>query len=312
MNFLNIKPNHKVDLPAIGDAPDQVHVFGEDSIGAVNAAIAARRPLLVRGESGTGKTQLARAAAKALGWAFIPTTIDARSETSELLYDIDSVTRLAEAQVLSVLDEKLKESDVRDRLAEHRYIHPGPLWWAFNWPSAQKQAQEIGIASPPQPDGGDYQKGTVLLIDEIDKADIDLPNGLLEAFGSGQFQPRGLHKPVTRNNNPMLVIITTNEERSLPDAFLRRCLVLHLQFKKGDAFVEELVERAVSHFPALSDTVRKDRDAWLQRNLAAPGLAEYLDLLRAVTELADSEKAQLKLLTDLAQFVVKKHPEEIW
>ena len=293
-----------------------MHVFDQDSIDAVNAAIAARRPLLVRGEPGTGKTQLARAVAKALGWGFIPSTIDARSEAVDLLYRLDAVTRLGEAQIAAAL-KKEDEKEVRALLAEKNFIHPGPIWWAFDWHSALKQAEAVGVEPPLQQDEGDLNKGCVLLIDEIDKADADLPNGLLEAFGSGRFQPAGIEKAVERSEKPLLVVITTNEERALPDAFLRRCLVLHLKLEEGDALEEFLVGRGEKHFPKVgkevlaeaAKQVRKDREHWQRQHLAAPGLAEYLDLVRAVTEQAEAEEAQLDLLRRIQNFMLKKHPE---
>ena len=179
MTHLKIKPGTKIDLPVIGDAPQQVHVFEETSIDAANAAIAAKRPLLVRGEPGTGKTQLARAVAKALGWTYVPTIIDARTEASDLLYHLDAVTRLGEAQVTAALGIK-NENQVRKLLAEWNFVQPGPVWWAFDWDSALKQAELVGIKPPNQQDGGDPAKGCVLLIDEIDKADADLPNEPVE------------------------------------------------------------------------------------------------------------------------------------
>lgn len=317
MIHLKIAEGTTVTLVTIGAAPRQVHVFDSDSIDAVNAAIAAKRPLLVRGEPGTGKTQLARAAAKALGWAFVPTTIDARSEATDLLYRLDAVTRLGEAQVTAVLGKK-DENQVRALLAEKNFLHPGPLWWAFDWNSALQQAKLVQAEAPAQTDSGDPEQGCVLLIDEIDKADADLPNGLLEAFGSGRFQPAGLKDAVYRSNRPLLVVITTNEERALPDAFLRRCLVLYLKLPEGDGLIEFFVHRGKAHFPKVHEDilreaaaqVRGDRLYWQEHNLAAPGLAEFLDLVRAVTEQATSVAEQKKLLTRLKNFVLRKHPPE--
>ncbi|MGH7494797.1 MAG: AAA family ATPase [bacterium] len=317
MIHLKITEGTTVTLATIGDAPRQVHVFDSDSIDAVNAAIAAKRPLLVRGEPGTGKTQLARAAAKALGWAFVPTTIDARSEATDLLYRLDAVTRLGEAQVTAVLGKK-DENEVRALLAEKNFVHPGPLWWAFDWSSALKQAKLVQAEAPAQADAGDPQKGCVLLIDEIYKADADLPNGLLEAFGNGRFQPAGIKDAVCRSDRPLLVVITTNEERALPDAFLRRCLVLYFKLPEGDALIRFFVDRGKAHFGKVHEEilqeaaiqVRDDRLYWQERSLVAPGLAEYLDLVRAVTEQAVSLAEQRKLLARLKGFVLRKHPPE--
>ncbi|MCB0260788.1 MAG: AAA family ATPase, partial [Calditrichaeota bacterium] len=263
-----------------------------------------------------GKTQLARAAAKALGWAFVSCTIDARSDAADLLYQLDAVTRLGEAQITAAL-KKDDEREVRELLAEKRFIQPGPVWWAFSWESALEQAELVGVKPPPQLDQGKPEAGCVLLIDEIDKADADLPNGLLEAFGSGRFQPPGVDNPVTRSDRPLLMVITTNEERALPDAFLRRCLVLHLNFPEGEALEAFFIDRGKAHFSEVTRVVlenaarqvRADREHWQQLNLAAPGLAEYLDLIRAVTRQESDEKDQLKLLERINHFMLRKHPE---
>lgn len=313
---LNIEPGTTYHLAVMGQAPSQVHVFEATAIDAINAAIAAKRPLLVRGEPGTGKTQLARAAAKALDWAFVSCTIDSRSEAAGLLYHLDAVTRLGEAQIIGALPKR-EEKDVRELLAEKRFIHPGPLWWAFNWQSAQAQAELVGMAPPHQPDAGKPDQGCVLLIDEIDKADADLPNGLLAAFGDGCFQPPGIEEPVERSDKPLLVVITTNEERALPDAFLRRCLVLHLKFPEGEALERFFIDRGKAHFPQAApdvlslaaEQVRIDREHCQQMGLAAPGLAEFLDLIRAVIEQEKSTETQKQLLRRIKKFVLKKHPE---
>ncbi len=206
MNFLDIADNEVIELAATGDMPEAVHQFESRQIRAVNAALAARRPLLVRGEPGIGKSQLARAAAKGLGRAFVPHTVDARTESRDLLWHFDAVARLAEAQLLGALGRaadlaspnpapsSAEKGDqpapnLRDRLAIACFLHPRALWWAFDWNDALNRAKAIGISAPPQPDGGDPANGCLVLIDEIDKAEADVPNGLLEALGAGSFHP---------------------------------------------------------------------------------------------------------------------------
>src|SRR5262249_50323380 len=120
-----------------------VHVIDEDSILAVNAALATGRPLLVRGEPGTGKSQLARAVAEALGRAFVSHSVDARTETRDLLWSVDAVARLAEAQVMGALHH-VEHDEVRRRIDVIEFVQPGPLWWAFDWASAQAQARRSG------------------------------------------------------------------------------------------------------------------------------------------------------------------------
>jgi MoxR-like ATPase len=160
----------------------------------------------------------------------------------------------------------------------------------------------------------------VVLVDEIDKADPAVPNGLLDALGHGRFDVPG-DKPVVmdRARRP-LVVITTNEERALPDAFLRRCLVLHLALPgERAALVEELVARGRAHFrecpaavlAAAAELLADDREKMRERDLAPPGLAEYIDLLCAVIEQRASEEEQLVLLQRISKFALQKHPPEV-
>jgi MoxR-like ATPase len=176
---------------------------------------------------------------------------------------------------------------------------------------------------PVPPEDWDEQRGAVLLIDEIDKADADLPNGLLETLGNGAFtvpyrkQSVGLGKGVA---SP-LVVITTNAERELPPAFVRRCLVLNLEVPKTEsAFIAWLLERAAAH--TALDCVQEvrevaaqqlwgDRQKAKERGVSKPGLAEYIDLLRALTRLAPGKPAlQRQWLAKIAGFTFDKHPDE--
>ncbi|MEI2783184.1 MAG: AAA family ATPase [Candidatus Competibacter sp.] len=341
MKFLDIADDAIVELAATGDMPEAVHQFEARQIRAVNAALAAHRPLLVRGEPGIGKSQLARAAAKGLGRAFVPHTVDARTESRDLLWHFDAVARLAEAQLLGALGrvpdpeppnptpppagkaDKAKPPDVRDRLAISRFLHPRALWWAFDWNDALDRAKNIGIAAPPQPDGGDPANGCLVLIDEIDKAEADVPNGLLEALGAGSFHPQGCAEPVKATGIAPLVVITTNEERALPDAFVRRCLVLHLRLPSDPTLLtKRLIARGHAHFdrpgrPVSEDVLQRaadlliaDRETARENHwLPLPGQAEYLDLVRAVIARERTAKAQEALMEKVAEFVLKKHPD---
>ncbi|NMQ19586.1 AAA family ATPase [Candidatus Competibacter phosphatis] len=341
MKFLDIADDAVVELAATGDMPEAVHQFEPRQIRAVNAALAARRPLLVRGEPGIGKSQLARAAAKGLGRAFVPHTVDARTESRDLLWHFDAVARLAEAQLLGALDRvanldtldpapstaerggKPEGPNIRDRLAIARFLHPRALWWAFDWNGALDRAKAIGISAPPQPDGGDPANGCLVLIDEIDKAEMDVPNGLLEALGVGSFHPQGCTEPVKATGIAPLVVITTNEERALPDAFVRRCLVLHLRLPSDPRkLAERLIARGHAHFdrhkPPASDKVLQhaaellvaDRETSRENHwLPLPGQAEYLDLVRAVITRERTAKAQEALMEKVAEFILKKHPD---
>jgi MoxR-like ATPase len=309
------KPDDKIELTPLGSKPEEVHVFDDDSIWAINAALAARRPLLIRGEPGVGKTQIARAAAakEMLNCPLIPFVVDSNTESRDLLWTFDAVQRLAEAQINRTLDEP----NLRKQLSPENYFHPGPLWWAFHWKSAETQATKVGDNIPASPTGWKPGDGCVVLIDEIDKAESDVPNGLLEALGAGCFQPRGMQTTVDTVGEPPLVIITTNEERVLPDAFLRRCLVLDLALPtNADELKLLLIQRGKSHFEGLTnddvlvagvDLLITDRFA--SKSTPRPGQAEYLDLIRAVIELCPKKayKKQLETLQRVARFVLKKH-----
>jgi MoxR-like ATPase len=200
------------------------------------------------------------------------------------------------------------------------FIEPGPLWWAFDWESAREQAKRAGVSEPVTPEGFTPDRGAVVLVDEIDKADAAIPNGLLDALGHGRFDVPGRKEAVALlREPPPLVVITTNEERSLPDAFLRRCLVLHLSLPgKTEALIEVLSARGRAHFPACAPAVltkaaellAKDREEYRRQDLAPPGLAEYIDLVLAVIGQRSTEEEQIALLDRIAKFALRKHPPE--
>ena len=191
MKFMTHSDSPIVRLGQSTAAPEQVHVFCENEIDAINAAMAARRPLLVRGEPGIGKTQLALAAAVRLGSAYVQHVVDSHTESRDLLWHFDAVARLAEAQLKGALGAASgkNSTSLQEDLAVKNYIHPRALWWAFDWASASEQAVKVKVPEPRQPDGCNHQKGCLVLIDEIDKAETDVPNGLLEALGAGRFTP---------------------------------------------------------------------------------------------------------------------------
>lgn len=317
--MLHIKENDVTHLPPQGSWPKSVHKWEKTAILAVNTALTARRPLLVRGEPGTGKSQLARAAAMELGRVFITEVINAKSESRDLQYHFDAVRRLGEAQALGA-----GGVDAADRLDPIRFLSPGPLWWCLNWDTAMTQAKKsiCGVAGPVPPEGWDMSKGSVLLLDEIDKADADLPNGLLETLGNGGFSAPYTRRTVCLSENvpSPLVMITTNEERELPAAFLRRCMVLHIGLPaRKDDFIAFLADRGRIHFPDdHSDAVRQEaaRQLWKDRKGALdacqppPGQAEYLDILRALKDMAEGETDSLAVLDEIKDFAFKKYPDE--
>ncbi len=327
LKLLDISEGHVQPLPPRGALADQSHVFDQPSIHAVNAALASRRPLLVRGEPGIGKSQLARAVAANLKRPFLETVVDSRTEARDLLWTYDAVARLAEAQ----LQGALGRTDARSRreLAVRNYVRPGPLWWAFHWETALTQAARVGEPEPSRDDGADPANGCVVLIDEIDKAESEVPNGLLEALGNGRFVPQGTRAAVTATGEPPLVVISSNAERTLPDAFLRRCWVLHLRLPATRTELEDyLRKRAEAHFPKVWETEAQQAVLTAAIRLIAdqrvppedgppvlgalprPGVAEFLDLLRAVTAMApDDPVKQLSALADIGAYALHKAAE---
>ena len=251
------------------------------------------------------------------------------------MWSFDAVQRLAEAQVAAHLFCDKDQEELRAELDVKRFVRPGPIWWAIDWASAAQQLGP-GHAPPDKPKGWRTTRGVVILIDEIDKADSDVPNGLLEALGMRQFTPQGHDAPIKmkRNVAKPLIIVTTNEERMLPDAFMRRCFVLHLRLPdcvkddRGESvdndarekFLQHLVERGQAHFsdalgePHLrqaAELLFDDRQrAILENQNPRPGLAEYLDLLRAAVNLSGQAKdrdEEIKTLFEkISRFVFKK------
>lgn len=295
-----------IPLDATGSWPVSVHRFDAEAAGALRAAEAAGRPLLIRGDPGTGKSQTARAAAAAAGRLFLSVSIDGRTEAHDLFWHYDAVARLSDAQAGG------KAGEPGD------YLTPGPLWWAYAWDSAAAQWRlRKQTEIPHRPQGWQAGQGTVLLIDEIDKADPDLPNALLELLANQGFTLP--HRGETiRASHPPLVVITTNEERELPNAFLRRCLVLTLCLPKD--LVPWLVEMGRLHLERrglggrcfckvlklAAEQLVKDRAEARGEQRYAPGLAEYLDLVIALANLAASEPEQRELLGRIARFALIK------
>ncbi len=192
------------------------YVATDDLTMAVNAAVTLERPLLVKGEPGTGKTELARQVATALDLPMIEWHIKSTTRAQQGLYEYDAVSRLRDSQ--------LGEARVADVA---NYIKPGKLWEAFTAPSK-----------------------TVLLIDEIDKADIEFPNDLLQELDRMEFHVYETGQTVRARIRP-IVIITSNNEKELPDAFLRRCFFHYIRFPDM-----ETMKRIVAvHFPGLKDAL---------------------------------------------------------
>src|SRR5512139_2257344 len=223
------------------------YVASEDLRVAVNAAIALQRPLLIKGEPGTGKTVLAHEVAKALNAPLIEWHIKSTTKAQQGLYEYDAVSRLRDSQLG---DERVKDI--------HNYIVKGVLWQAFT-----------------------SDKPMVLLIDEIDKADIEFPNDLLREIDRMEFYVYETRELIKATHRP-LVFITSNNEKELPDAFLRRCFFHYIKFPDATT-----MQRIVDvHFPKL----RKEllgaalKNFYAVRNLPGlkkkPSTSELLDWLK--------------------------------
>jgi MoxR-like ATPase len=266
----------------------QVYVWDEKTVFAVQVAQTTHRPLLLRGPAGSGKSSLAPFVANVLQVPFYSFTVNARSQARDMMWKFDALGRLNDANVAN------SDPEARKRVGNlHNYLRPGQLWWAFNRDTAElrgaKSAQELDVELAEDPSGVTSGDGAVVLIDEIDKADPDVPNNLLEALGSRQFTIEETDTKVADKHNP-LVMITTNEERELPRAFLRRCIVLHLAAKT----TSELSTIAQQHFgnghaalyekiAGVLDELRTEADKGGTR---PPSTAEYLDAIDASIKLA--------------------------
>ncbi len=194
------------------------YVASEQLLNAVNVAITLQKPLLIKGEPGTGKTMLAEAIAKALDKELIIWNIKSTTKAQEGLYVYDTIQRLYDGQ--------FGEEGVDDI---SRYIKLGKLGEAFK-----------------------SEKQVILLIDEIDKADLEFPNDLLWELDQMEFYINETKETVKANQRP-IVIITSNAEKELPDAFLRRCIFHYIDFPEAD-LMEEIVR---THFPSVDESVLK-------------------------------------------------------
>ena len=195
------------------------YVATPDLMLAVNAAIRLQRPLLIKGEPGTGKTMLAEEVAAALGMPLLQWHIKSTTKAQQGLYEYDAVSRLRDSQLG---DDRVKDIS--------HYIVKGPLWQAFE-------------ADQP----------TVVLIDEIDKADIEFPNDLLRELDRMEFYVYETRELVKARHRP-IVFITSNNEKELPDAFLRRCFFHYIKFPDRDT-MHKIVD---VHFPGIKQAMLKE------------------------------------------------------
>jgi MoxR-like ATPase len=223
------------------------YIATEDLRIAVNAALTLQRPLLIKGEPGTGKTVLAEEVSKALNMKLITWHVKSTTKAQQGLYEYDAITRLRDSQLG---DERVK--DVKN------YINKGKLWEAF-----------------------EQDERAVLLIDEIDKADIEFPNDLLQELDRMEFYVYETGETIKAAQRP-LVIITSNNEKELPDAFLRRCFFHYISFPDADT-MKEIVD---VHYPDIKGRLVKNALASFYEVRDVPGLkkkpstSELLDWLK--------------------------------
>jgi MoxR-like ATPase len=249
---------------------------------AVNAAIHLQKPLLVKGEPGTGKTLLAHEIAKALNKDIITWHIKSTTVAQQGLYEYDAVSRLRDSQLGNE-----KVHDIAN------YIKKGKLWEAFE---------------------SDEQK--VLLIDEIDKADIEFPNDLLLELDKMEFYVYELQKTISAKQRP-IVIITSNNEKDLPDAFLRRCVFHFIRFPDKET-MQQILD---VHFPNLKQELVSNamRLFYEIRNIDGlkkkPSTSEFIDWIRLLlheTYLADElDKVDLKQQLPPASYALLKNEQDL-
>ena len=243
------------------------YVSTDDLSMAVNASVVLERPLLIKGEPGTGKTLLAIEVAKSLGKNLIEWHIKSTTKASQGLYEYDAVTRLRDSQLG---DERVKDIS--------NYINKGKLWEAFE---ADEQV--------------------VLLVDEIDKADIEFPNDLLQELDRMEFFCYETNQTIKAKHRP-IIIITSNNEKELPDAFLRRCFFHYINFPDRDT-MQKIVN---VHYPKVKNKLVKDaldiffevrKIPGLKKKPSTSELIDWLKLLLSddipdeILKNADSSKA---------------------
>jgi MoxR-like ATPase len=289
---------------------------------AVEVALTTGRPLLLRGDPGAGKSSLAAFAARRWNWRYYEHVVTSATRARDLLWRFDAVHRLRDAQASRPLDD-------------YAYVEPGVLWWAFAPDSARRRgAPETWGGTPArEPDeklnAGRLSDRAVVLIDELDKADPDVPNGLLVPLASATFRVEDIQVDIARKVrsaeevgddpvSPLLVIITTNEERDLPPAFVRRCVNYTVEHPDP----QRLVRIALRHFGredpkpdeqlllALAERIEELREIAEQRARRPPSIAEYLDAVRAcrALEITVTDSAAWDLLESIT--LAKTAPSE--
>jgi MoxR-like ATPase len=301
-------------LPLRNGEGAPAYIFDNDARLAVRMAWITGRPLLVVGEAGCGKTDLAQAVATAWGVPLLPHVVHARTEASDLLYHFDAVARLADAQIYATLAKQRTEE--MDPLAAANYIRPGVLWWSIDHTSALKLNDgREPVRRFEAPKGISDGQGAVVLIDEIDKGTEEVTEGLLEVLDTRSFTVpwtgQRIQEPENAHPSRRLTVITSNGAREMPAPFLRRCIALSMTLPTEHAQLSEwLIERAKAHQgkrkyqdDAVNAAVKVIVEHRIESGAYKAGLAEFLYLLDAAHDLAESDKEQEHLIKALAPSV---------
>jgi MoxR-like ATPase len=289
------------------------YIFSERIAIAVDVALATDRPLLVAGPPGCGKSRLAETLASMLGWHYLAKTMTSRTRLEELTVEIDHLRRLHDAH-------RGNSADTNTLLPDAAYHNPGIFWWAFNPTSAHRRGLDEAEAKKYEvnltyPGIQRTERHCVLLIDEIDKAEPDLPNDLLEPLDQRSFGlPDGTTLAAEKGQR-LLILITTNGERELPQAFLRRCVSLRLE----EPNVDGLITIAGKHHPdadatrvrAIAERIADFRQEAERLARRAPGTSEFLDAVRACQDLnVDVDKTPNSIWSQVERAVLLKHTGE--
>lgn len=270
-----------------------------DLLNAINAALAARVPLLLTGEPGTGKTQVAWFLKRFFNIALFEYQVRSASQSTDLRYDFDAVAYLRDAYIARQDNDQSTEAQHNtpdDPRSAPKYLKPGALWQAYT-----------------------HDQECILLIDEIDKAARDFPNDLLQEIDQHRFaHPFHQGQYIERNGAPPIILITSNGERRLPDAFLRRCIVHHINL---DGVLHDIMQAWQSQFPKLEQATqdialqRFKEIRKLNRLSKKPGAAELLLWLSVLSAQAiDKQQLQQNIaLKDLPALMclIKDHSDYI-
>lgn len=313
-----------------GDRRDgKLYFYTDNIVLAINVALATQRPLLIEGPSGSGKSSLALNVARVLKRRYYDFVVTSRTKSQDILWKFDAVKRLRDAQIHS---QSATIHNEHATLSEKNYIDPSVLWWAYN----AKVAKTYGLSDSERGDICNYPIGgfnqdefeaSVILIDEIDKADPDFANNLLVALGSREFRISETGEVITYDKSieSPLVLITTNKERLLPPAFLRRCVLLRIGYR-GKADLVRIAIQSEHHldendpeyealrvkYGEIYEQLTEIKQALPHENFNGVSIAEFLDVVRAYNKLivGFTDDEQRQVLNMIIDIILKNRPQE--